>query len=120
MIKMSLAALLLAAMALPAAAAEEEDFLLESAGDLADICDEPDNAAAIHMCHGYLVGVNQMHAAIVEALGVEVYCIQPGETVTRNSVAADFSAWVAANPDMANLSAREGLLTWARQTHPCS
>lgn len=111
---------MLAAIALPAAAAEEDDYLLETAEDLADICDEPENASAIHMCHGYLVGVHQMHAAIASALDVEVYCIPEDAGVTRNSVAADFSAWVKANPSAATMSAREGLLSWARQTYPCS
>ncbi len=113
-------AAVLAALSLPAAASEEDDFLIQSAEDLADICDEPENVAAIHMCQGYLVGVNQMHAAIVESLGVEVYCIPENAGVTRNTVAADFSAWVYAHPDMADMSAREALLTWARQTYPCS
>jgi hypothetical protein len=35
-------------------------------------------------------------------------------------VRAGFSAWVKANPGMGDLSAREGLLTWARQTYPCN
>ena len=117
--RLTLAALLLAAFALPAAASEKEDYLLQTAGDLADLCDEPENPAAIQMCEGYLVGVNQMHAAIVDALGVKVYCIPQDGSVTRDSVAADFSAWVKASPDKASLSAREGLLTWARQAYPC-
>ncbi len=112
-------AAVVAAIALPAAASEKEDFLLETAGDLADLCDEPENAAAIHMCQGYIVGVHQMHAAISAALGISVYCIPEDAGVTRNSVMADFSAWVKAHPDMAELSAREGLLTWARETYPC-
>lgn len=113
-------AAILAALSLPAAAAEEDDYLIESAEDLADICDEPENVSAIHLCQGYLVGVNQMHEAIVASLGVRVYCIPEGAGVTRNTVAADFSAWVQAHPDMADMSAREALLTWARQTYPCN
>lgn len=113
-------AAVLAALSLPAAASEEEDYLLETAGDLADLCDEPENASAIHMCQGYIVGVHQMHQAIDAALDVEVYCIPENAGVTRNTVMADFSAWVKANPDKAELSAREGLLTWARQTYPCN
>jgi hypothetical protein len=113
-------AAVLAALSLPAAAAEEEDYLLETAGDLADLCDEPENASAIHMCQGYIVGVHQMHAAISASLGVSVYCFPENAAVSRNAVMADFSAWVKAHPDMADLSAREGLLTWARQTYPCN
>lgn len=113
-------AAVLAALSLSAAASEDEDYMLETAGDLADICDEPENPSAIHMCQGFLVGVHQMHAAIVESLGVQVYCIPAGASVTRNSVAADFSAWVHASPERANLGAREGLLTWAHQAYPCN
>lgn len=113
-------AAILAALSLPAIAAEEDDYLLETAGDLADLCDEPDNASAIHMCQGYILGVHHMHVAIDAALDVEVYCFPENSGVTRNAVMADFSAWVKATPDAADLSAREGLLTWARETYPCN
>ena len=112
-------AAVLAALSLPAAASEDDDYVLETAGDLADLCDEPENPSAIHMCQGFLVGVHQMHGAIVDAVGVKVYCIPQDGTVTRNSVAADFSAWVHASPERESLSAREGLLTWAHQAYPC-
>ena len=110
---------LTAAMALPALAAEDSDYLLETAGDLADLCDEPENAAAIHMCHGYLMGVHHMHQGIVDSMNIRIYCIPPDTPKTRNDVVNDFVAWVAATPGAAEMPARRGLLGFAQQEFPC-
>jgi hypothetical protein len=113
------AAALLALSSSVAWAADTEDFVLDSAGDLADLCSNPGEVAAIHMCQGYLAGVNHMHAAMAAAVGAGVYCIPQDGSVTRNSAARDFAAWVAATPEVASMPARDGLLEWARQTYPC-
>jgi hypothetical protein len=103
----------------PAGATEEANFLLNSAGDLAALCGAPSEPAAIHMCEGYLLGIHHMHGAIDEALGAKVYCLPTDGSVTRDTAAHDFSAWVAATPDAAAMSAREGVLHWAQITYPC-
>ncbi len=113
------AAALAVAAAAPASAAEDANFLLQTAADLGALCGAPAEPAAIHMCQGYLVGVHQMHQAIDQALGVKVYCIPDDGSVTRDTAARDFAAWVAATPDAGAMPARDGLLTWARTTFPC-
>lgn len=103
----------------PAGAAEEINFLLKSAGDLAALCAAPAEPASIHMCQGYLVGVNHMNSAVEQALGVKVYCLPTDGSVTRDTAARDFSVWVAATPGVVSMPAREGLLQWAQTTYPC-
>jgi len=115
-----LAALLVTAAAVPAAqAVEKEDFLLQTAASLGALCGAPADPAAIHMCEGYLAGVNQMHEAIAEAFGGRIYCLPADGSVTRDSAAAAFSTWTAATPAAATMPAREGVLVWARLTYPC-
>lgn len=112
-------AALAAAAAAPSQAAQEADFRLETAGNLAALCAAPDDLAAIHMCQGYLVGVNQMHDAVGAALDKRVYCLPDDGSVSRNTAARDFAAWIAATPAAAGMSAHDGLLEWARNTYPC-
>lgn len=108
----------------PAAAVDEGDFVIDTAGDLADLCaaapDSPLHAAAVHMCQGYLLGVHHFHTALAIELGNDIYCPPPPEqTQTRNEVTAAFVAWVAANPQVRGGEALDGLLAWAAAAYPC-
>ena len=110
------AALLLAG---PAVAAEEEDYLLKTAGNLAALCGAPTDVSAIHMCHGFLVGVNRVFEAVGQGLGDPLYCLPTDGSASRDTIARDFAAWVAATPDAASMSPSDGLLRWVRATYPC-
>lgn len=118
---------LAAALALSGAAqaAEEENFLIDTAADLAKLCavtpENPAYDAAIHMCHGYLVGVHHFHEALAESMEVAVYCEERASPVpTRDEVTADFVAWLGQNPTVADEEALEGLLQYAAARFPCS
>lgn len=117
--KLVIAAAVAMAAGLPAAAVEESDYLLNSAEDLAALCGAPDDAAAIHMCQGYLVGIHHMHGAIETAVGERIYCLPTDGGVTRDTAARDFSLWVNSTPAAASMPARDGLLQWAQLTFPC-
>jgi hypothetical protein len=110
------AALLLAG---PAGAAETDDYLLETAGDLAALCGAPTDVSAIHMCHGFLVGVHRVLASVGHGLGEPLYCLPTDGSASRDTVARDFAAWVAATPDAAAMPPSDGLLHWVRATYPC-
>ena len=100
-------------------AAEVDDFELKSAADLADLCASTGDIAAVHMCQGYMVGVNHMHQAVADSVGHGAYCLPTDGSVTRNTAQADFVAWLRANPGKGNMTARDGLLEWASTTYPC-
>jgi hypothetical protein len=110
------AALLLAGTA---AAVETEDYLLKTAGDLAALCGAPADVSAIHMCHGFLVGVHRVFESVGHGLGEPLYCLPADGSVSRDTIARDFAAWVAATPDAASMSPSDGLLQWVRATYPC-
>ncbi|MDX1422231.1 MAG: Rap1a/Tai family immunity protein [Kiloniellales bacterium] len=108
----------------PAISASPDDFRIDTAADLAALCGTSAEhelyAAAIHMCEGYLIGVHQMHTAVAAALSEGVYCLPSDNAPTRDEAAAGFAAYVAENPDVADLEALDALLTWASATYPCN
>lgn len=120
----ALGALVAAAALGPAKAEEERHFLLDTAGDLSRLCgtptDSPLYGAAIHMCHGYLLGVHHFHEALSAGIEESVYCIAEVDPApTRDEVTAAFVAWIDANPAAAETEALDGLLQWASQAYPC-
>ncbi|MEM9146795.1 MAG: Rap1a/Tai family immunity protein [Pseudomonadota bacterium] len=109
----------------PAKAAEPETFMIDTATDLARLCaiapDHPNYMPAIHFCHGYLIGMHHFQAALAAELAEPFYCAETAQPQpTRNTAAADFSAWVAANPKAAEMEALDALITWAIAAYPCS
>ncbi|GMG81542.1 hypothetical protein LNKW23_07550 [Paralimibaculum aggregatum] len=118
------AAAVLAFAASTASAEEDVRFMITTTSDLAGLCAEtPESlnyAAAIHMCHGYIVGVHQLHTAAIAASETGgIYCV-PDPAPSRNQVVSDFVGWVAANEDAAAVPAVEGLMRFAAQAYPCN
>ena len=103
-----------------ASAADVDDYQLKTATDLADLCGSTEDTSAVHMCHGFMVGIHQMHQAVTDAVGRGVYCLPNDGSVSRNTAQVDFVAWLRATPTAGEMSARDGLLEWARTTYPCS
>lgn len=102
-----------------AGAVDRKDFLLENAGQLGALCEANTNVAAIHMCEGFFVGVHRMYVSVADALGAHLYCVPTDGSVTRDTVARDFAAWVRATPSAATMPPAEGALRWASVTYPC-
>ncbi len=117
-----IAALLLCAA--PAKADESGPFLLDTAGDLAQLCashpTDPNHAAAIHLCQGYLIGLHHMHTAIANAVGSGIYCVPAEAPPTRDEASAAFAEWIAASPEHAKLEAVDAVLLWASTAFPCA
>ncbi|QIE55748.1 hypothetical protein G5B40_09975 [Pikeienuella piscinae] len=117
-------ALLLSAGAV--SAVEQDNFMVSTGADLAALCavtpSHADYAASIHMCEGYIVGVNQFHEAWMRAKGgTGIYCLADADAgaPTRDEVASNFAAWVAGDDDAAAAPAVEALMRWAAFTYPC-
>ncbi len=119
------AASVLAVAASPANAADESAFLIDTTADLARLCavtqDNALYAAAIHMCHGYLLGVHHFHEALAAELDDDIYCEEDVDpTPTRDEAISQFIAWVGANPQVGESEALDGVLTWAAAAFPCA
>lgn len=116
---LSLVLPVLVASALPAAAVENSDFLLTNAKQLGALCGANTNVAAIHMCEGFLVGVNHMYQSVADALGERLYCLPTDKGITRDGVAQQFAAWVVKTPAAATMSPVDGVLEFGHATFPC-
>ena len=101
----------------------EQDFTLDTTEDLVDLCSvdpqDPHAAAAIHMCHGYVLGLMHFHTVIGRALDAHVYCMDDAERPTRDQAIVLLVQWSNANPQHDSLEAVDGVLQWAVETYPC-
>lgn len=112
-----------ASLADPAAAVEPEDFVVEDASTLAQLCsvgpEEPYYVEAIHMCHGFASGVAQYALLLFTAAGGEFLCTaEPAPP--RSEVIAEYVTWLGENPEFATVEAPEAIVRFLRERFPCS
>lgn len=106
------------------AAINGETFTAGTTGALARLCgasaQEPAYVAAIHFCHGLLVGAGQTSASMHKRHNTKPnYCL-PEPSPTLDQVTASFVAWSAANPQFNGLRAADGLMRFAAIQYPCA
>lgn len=116
---------LVAASGPAAAQGAPASFQLRTVSDLAALCGaragEPNAEAAVYLCHGFLTGVGQYHAA-TRRPGTPyppLFC-PPDPPPSLGQAAAGFAAWARGNPQLAQERAVDGLVRWAQMTYPCS
>jgi len=115
------------AAALPVAAqaaATETNFLVQTTGDLVELCSPAANdalaTAAVHFCEGYGVGVFQTYNAIAAAGGApRIYCL-PQPSPTRTQAFAAFVQWARAHPERLSEPPTDGLIRFLSERYPCS
>lgn len=107
-----------------ASAASNDDFRITTGASLAMLCSveqgAPNYVAAIHMCQGYISGVDQLHSAMNGAGVSPIYCVPETAAPNRDQAMTSFAAWIRSDPDAAALPAVEALLTWAANNYPCN
>jgi hypothetical protein len=101
-----------------------ENFLLRTAGDLLALCsvsrDDPNKIAAIHFCHGYVLGLDQYGEVTGRVFRHRLYC--PTEEflkLTRDEAIVMFVAWARKNPQHMNETPIDGVIRWLMETWPC-
>jgi hypothetical protein len=124
-----MAAFAVALGAAPMASAQQnaitgETFTTGTTGALARLCganaQEPAYAAAVHFCHGVMVGTGQTSDAMHKRQGTRPNFCLPAPSPTLDQVTANFVAWSAANPQFDGLRAADGLLRFAAAQYPCA
>ena len=124
-----MAAFALVLGAAPMASAQQnaitgDTFTAGTTGALARLCaanaQEASYAAAVHVCHGVMVGTGQTSESMHKRQGTRPGFCLPSPSPTLDQVAASFVAWSAANPQFERLRASDGLLRFAAAQYPCA
>ena len=106
-----------------AIAVEEADFVLDTTGDLLDLCMAPEtdplHQAAVHFCIGFLVGAYHYHEAENAGSAGNLLVCLPDPPPPRVKVVSRFVDWAKQHPRYMN---EEPVDTWFRfliETYPC-
>jgi hypothetical protein len=105
------------------AVVSEDDFLVRTTGDLADLCkvttSDPLYTAAINFCHGFSVGVYRVLEEQNRATSRHMFCI-PIPALQRAAAITNFVQWVDANPDQKQQAPADGIATYLLRQFPCA
>jgi len=125
--KLACAAFVVLLLALPTRAhakVTDENFGLDTLRDLIALCgvdaEDPYAVAAIHMCHGYMMGLVHFHIMMDRALEGRIYCMEGAKRPTRDQAIGMLVIWSRAHPEYDSLEAVDGVVQWAADTYPCS
>lgn len=103
---------------------QEEDFYVQDAQDLVDLCEAPGTSehaiAAVHFCHGYLVGAFQYYNESIKALGFAPFFCLPDPPPTRNDAIAGLMSWIKADPARGQMQAIDATFQYLGESYPCS
>ena len=118
------ASLLIILSSLARANVTEENFMLDTTQDLIALCgvdaEDPNAVAAIHMCHGYVMGLVHFHIMMGRALEGRIYCMAGAKRPTRDQAIDMLVIWSRAHPEYDSVEAVDGVVQWAADTYPCS
>ena len=100
-----------------------DDFRVDTAGQLADLCrsvpHDNDTLAAAQFCQGFITGAYHYHLASQSGpAGKQVVCFNGAEP-SRGMAAAEFVNWLDTHPQYAGENAVEAQLKWMTETWPC-
>lgn len=104
-------------------AVEEDDFVVDTTGDLIDLCTAPESdplhKEAVSFCFGFLEGAYHYHVvASMGSKGKRMVC-PPEPPPPRVKVVTQFVDWFKKHPEYLN---EEPVDTWFRfliETYPC-
>ena len=114
---------LLAFTGLPAQAVTPDQFIVHDTRDIIELCTTPKTdplyTAAIHFCHGYLVGAYQYQEALYSGPGLKPVVCPPEPKPTRNEAIAQYIEWAKAHPEYGNDRAVNTSAKFLAETWPC-
>jgi hypothetical protein len=104
------------------AAVEPDDFVIENAADLVDVCSADTESEfyvqAVHMCHGYVAGAAQYALLLFEQSGAPYFCL-PEPRPTRGEAVEAFVSWMNAHEEFVDAPAPEALARFLEASFPC-
>ena len=100
-----------------------ENFQVRTTGDLLTLCspaaNDPMAVAAIHFCHGFLVGAYQYYAASEAGGDTDKRVCFPQPPPSRDAGVAQFVRWARANPQYLQERPVETEFRFLETTWPC-
>jgi hypothetical protein len=106
-----------------AGAVTEEDFLVKTTRNLLNLCtvsaDNPRHQAAVHFCHGYLIGAYAYHQAANAGAGRQPLVCLPTPPPSRNEAIRMFMAWAQDHPQYMDEAPVETEFRFLTEKWPC-
>ena len=104
-------------------AVTEENFQLRTGADLLALCsapaDDPLQASAIHMCHGFCVGVYQTIMAFTMHDKVQPIVCPPNPPPRRTEAIAQFVTWAKSDTEHQGERPADFVGRYLITTYPC-
>lgn len=105
-------------------AVNPSQFQVKNAGDLVAVCStpstDPNYAAAIHFCHGYVVGAYHYYESLVTAPMYQPLFCPEGPQQPRDEFIKGFLAWAKAHPQYNKDLAVHVLFKYLIDKWPCN
>ena len=106
-----------------ARAVTEDDFQLRTGADLVALCsvpaDDPLRVSAIHMCHGFCVGVYQTILAFTMHDKVDPLVCPPDPPPKRAEAIERFVVWAKGHPEHQGEHPVDFVTRHLMETYPC-
>lgn len=113
----------MACLSLQAQAITPEHFVVHNTQDIIDVCatdaTDPLYTAAIHFCHGYLVGTYQYQESLYSGPNIKQVVCFPEPRPTRNEGISKYIQWATVHPEYAKDRAVDTLARFLVETWPC-
>lgn len=101
----------------------KDNFLVRTTQDLVALCsaapNDPLRDAAIHFCHGYVVGALHYYRATEASLGAAHTVCLPNPPPSRDEGIQMFVAWANQNPQHMNDFPVDAVFRFAAMRWPC-
>ena len=113
------------ALAIPAwaGAVTQEDFKIETARDVVDVCSVPESdsyyAVATAFCHGYAVATYDVYEALTSRKDAKQFVCIPNPAPPRTRVIADFVSWMNAHPQYDEEHPSNAIFKFLVEKWPC-
>ncbi len=100
-----------------------DNFLLQTTRDLVALCGvdgkDANAQAAIHFCHGYVLGLSHYNATVGKVFENKVYCFDGKNRPTRNEGVTMFVKWQRSHSKHGGEPPIDGVLRWLGAEFPC-
>lgn len=100
-----------------------EHFVVDTTADLVELCTVAEGdemaTAAIHFCHGYLIGAYHYHVQLMSGPGkTPMFCF-PDPPPSRDAAIGAMVVWAKDNTQHLSEEAVDTMLRWLIATYPC-